>query len=76
MAPKELHIYLKIKIILYKQKSPAIPRSESMHLLAHLSNHLLPDNESSDHRHTHSERVSYAQYINKIHEINMPPIPN
>jgi len=35
-----------------------------MHLLAHLSHHLLPDNELSDHLHTHTERVSYAQYIN------------
>ena len=55
MAPKGLHIYLKIKIITYKQKSRVIPRSESMHLLAHMSNHLLPDNESSDHRHTHTK---------------------
>ena len=39
-----------------KQKSPAIPRSESMHLLAHLSNHLLPDNELSNHRHTHTHK--------------------
>ena len=63
MAPKRLHNYLKTKIVNIDIKSHAIPRSESKHLLAHLSNHLLPDNKLSDHRHTHTERVSYAQYI-------------
>jgi len=42
-----------------------IPHSSLKRLLAHLSNHLLPDNKSSDHRHTHTDRVSYA-YKNKI----------
>jgi len=43
-------------------KNPqASPRSESKRLLAHLSNHLLSDNKIFDHRHTHTDRVSYAQ---------------
>jgi len=43
--------------------SHANPRFESKHLLAHLSHHLLPDNKLPDHRHTHTEKVSYAQHI-------------
>jgi len=42
------------------QKAYIIPLSGLKRLLAHLSNHLLPDNESSDHRHAHIDRVSYA----------------
>jgi len=61
MAPKRLHNYLKTKIVNIDIKSHAIPRSESKHLLAYLSNHQLMDNKLSDHRHTHKERVSYAQ---------------
>jgi len=38
--------------------------SVSKYLLAHLSNHLLADKKLFDHRHTHTDRVSYAQYIN------------
>ena len=42
-------------------KSPyVIPLSELKHLLAHLSNHLLPDSKLSDHRHTQIDSVSYA----------------
>ena len=37
------------------------PLSTSMQLLAHLKHHLLPDNKLPDHRHTHTDRVSYAQ---------------
>jgi len=42
------------------QKTQIIPLSSLKRLLAHLSSHLLPDNESSDHRHAHTDRVSYA----------------
>jgi len=45
--------------------SHASPRSKSKHLLAHLSHHLLLDNKLPDHRHTHRERVSYAQHIER-----------
>jgi len=45
---------------MYKNPQASL-RSESKRLLAHLSNHLLPDNKISDHRHTHTDRVSYAQ---------------
>jgi len=65
MAPKGLHNYLKTQNNNIYTKSHAILRSKSKHLLAHLSNHLLPDNELSDHCHTHTERVSYAQYIKR-----------
>jgi len=44
-------------------KTHMIPHSSLKRLLAHLSNHLLPDNKSSDHRHTHTDRVTYA-YMN------------
>jgi len=37
-----------------------IPLSNLKRLLAHLSKHLLPDSKLSDHRHTHTNRVSYA----------------
>jgi len=37
-----------------------IPLSSLKRLLAHLSKHLLQDNKSFDHRHTHTDRVSYA----------------
>ena len=40
-----------------------IPLSKLKRLLAHLSNHLLPDNKLFDYRHTQTDRVSYA-YIN------------
>jgi len=75
MAPERLHNYLKTKIRNILQKSHAIPRSEFKHLLAHLSNHLLQNNKLFDHRHTHTKRVSYAQYIKQMHELNMSPIP-
>ena len=42
-----------------------------MQLQVHLSNHLLPDNKLSDHRHTQTDRVSYAQ----LYKINMLPKP-
>jgi len=66
MAPKRLHNYLKTKIINIYTKSHAIPRSESKHLLAHLSNHLLLDNELSDHRHTYRKGelcTIYKRYV-------------
>ena len=44
-----------IYICIYKT-SHASPRSESKHLLAHPSHHLLPDNKLSDHRHTHTQK--------------------
>ena len=54
----DLHNILKNKIVnvyIYIYKiSHASPRSESKHLLAHLSHHLLPDNKLSDHRYTHT----------------------
>jgi len=46
-----------------------------MHLLAHLSNHLLPDSKLSDHRHTQTDRVSYAYIYIYIYGINMTLIP-
>jgi len=60
-----LHNCLKTKILhiyIYIQNYQASPCSESMHLLAHLSHHLLPDNKLFDHHHTHTEMVSYAQH--------------
>ena len=42
------------------QKAHIIPLSGLKRLLAHLSSHLLPDNESSDHCYAHTDRVSYA----------------
>ncbi|QCE10023.1 hypothetical protein DEO72_LG10g1247 [Vigna unguiculata] len=39
------------------QKAHIIPLSGLKRLLAHLSNHLLPDNESFDHRHAHTDRA-------------------
>ena len=36
------------------------PLSATMQLLAHLKHHLLPDKKLSDHRHTQTNRVSYA----------------
>ena len=67
MAPKRLHNYLKTIIINIYTKSHAIPRSESKHHLAHLSNHLLSDNELSDHP-THTQRkgelcIIYKRYV-------------
>jgi len=43
-------------------KSPPAPSplSATKQLLAHLKHHLLPDNKLLDHRHTHTDRVSYA----------------
>ena len=60
MAPIRLQYYLKTKINNIYTKFPDIPRFESRHLLSHQSNHLLSENKSFDHRHTHTERVSYA----------------
>jgi len=37
-----------------------LPLSATKHLLAHLYQHLLPDNKLPDHRHTQTDRVSYA----------------
>jgi len=42
------------------QKAHIIQLSSLKRLLAHMLIHLLPDQESSDHRHAHIDRVSYA----------------
>ena len=47
------------------------PLSKLKRLLAHLSNHLLPDNKLSDHRHTQTDKV-LCTYEYKI---SMTPIP-
>ena len=53
----------KISKKLKSSKAHMISHSSLKCLLAHVSNHLLLDNKLSDHRHTHTDRVSYA-YIN------------
>ena len=62
MANVPKHKYIKNSNL---QKPHMIPQSSLKRLLAHMSNYLLPDNKSSDHRHTHTDRVSYA-YKNKF----------
>jgi len=72
---------------LKSSNSHIIPLSELKHLLAHLSNHLLPHNKLFDHRHTQTDRVSYAHTHTHTHThiyiyiyiyiyiIKMSPIP-